>query len=151
MPRAALRRTYKTIPTTRLRSMKSTNRSSVGSRRCAWRRTMTMCWRKETPLCASQHSKTWMASRSSCLARQMIRLLVSGNYTLWNIWDGMTIANDLFNTGVGISSKAWNGWYGSQPKLSISFSPFSVDLTAIHPLNASIPKCTLRPGGGKHR
>jgi len=47
--RVALRRTHRTIPTTRLRRVESTNISSVGSRRNVWRRTMTICWRKKTP------------------------------------------------------------------------------------------------------
>jgi len=109
----ALRRTYKTIPTTHLRRMKSTNISSVGSRRRAWRSTMTTCWRKKTPLCVSQASTMGIASRSSWLACQMIRHSGSGNYTLSRIWDGMTITNALSNTGVETSSKAWDGWCGS--------------------------------------
>jgi len=149
--RAALRPTYKTIPTTCSRCVKSTNISSVGSWRRAWRRTMTTCWRKWTPHCVSQASKPGIASRSLWLACRMMRLSGSGNYTLWRISDGMTITNALSNTGVETSSKAWDGWCGSQPTPSISFSTLSIALTAIRPRNASIPKCTLRTGGGRHR
>jgi len=103
--RVSLRRTYKTIPSTRSWRMKSTNISSAGSRRRAWRRTMTMCWRKKTPLCVSQASNTAMASRSWWLACQMIWLSGSGNYTLSRIWNGMTITNAISNTGVETSAK----------------------------------------------
>jgi len=105
MLRVAFRRTYKIIPTTHLRSVKSTNISSVGSRRRAWRRTVTTCWRKKTPLCVSQASNMDMASRCSWLACQMIRISGSGNYTVSRILDGMTITNTLSNTGVETSSK----------------------------------------------
>jgi len=149
--RVSLRRTSRTILTTRLRRVKSTNISSVGSRRRAWRHTMTKCWRKKTPLCVSQASKTGMAYRSSWLACQMVWLSGSGNYTLSRIWDGMTITNALSNTGVETSWKAWDGWSGSQPTPSILFTPLSVTLTAIRHRNASIPKCTLRTGLGRHR
>jgi len=44
--RVALRQTYRTIPTTCLRHVKSSNISSVGSRRRVWRHTMTTGWRK---------------------------------------------------------------------------------------------------------
>ena len=91
MLRVSLRRTYKTIPTICLRRMKSTNISSVRSRRRAWRRTMTMCWRKKTPLCDSQASKMRMASRSLWLTCQLIWLLGSGNFTLSRIRNGITI------------------------------------------------------------
>jgi len=151
MLRVSLRRTYRTIRTIRLRRVKSTNISSVGSRRRAWRRTMTTCWRKKTPLCVSQASKTEMASRSPWLAPQMIWLSGSGNYTLSRIWNGMTITNALSNTGVETSSKAWDGWCASQRTPSILFTPLSIALTAIRHRNASIPKCTLRTGGGSHR
>jgi len=53
-----------------------------------------------------QASKTRIASRSSWLPCQMIRLSGSGNYTLSRISDGMTITNALSNTGVETSSKA---------------------------------------------
>jgi len=129
----------------------STNISSMGSRRRAWRRNMTMCWREKTRLCVSQDSKMGMASRSSGLACQMFRLSGSGNYTLLRIWDGMTITNALWNTGVETSSEAWDGWCGCQPTPSISFMPLSVALTAIRHRNASIPICTLPTGGGRHR
>jgi len=151
MLRAALRETYKTIPTTRLQRVKSTNISSVELKRRAWIRTMTTCWRKKTLLCVSEASKTGMASRSSWLACQMIRVSVSGNYTLSRIRDGMTINNGLSNTGVETSSTAWDGWCSSQPTPRISFSPLSGALTVIHLRNAFIPKCTLRTGGGRHR
>jgi len=117
--RVALRRTYRTNPTTRLRHVKSTNISSVGSRRRAWRRTMTACWRKKTQLCVSDFSKMVIVSRSLWLAYQMIWLLGSGNYTVLRIWDGMTITNALSNTGVETLSKAWDGWCGSQRMPSI--------------------------------
>jgi len=149
--RVSLRRTSKTIPTTPLWRVKSTNISSVGWRRRAWRRTMTTCWRKKTPLCVSQASKTGIASRSSWLACQMICLSGSGNYTLSRIWNGMTITNAISTTGVDTSSKAWDGWWGSQHMPSIVFTPLSVALTAIRHWNASILKCTLRTGGGRHR
>jgi len=108
--RVALRRTYRSIPTTHSRRVKSTNISSVGSRRRVWRRTITTCWRKKTPLWVSQTSNTGMVSRSSWLACQMIRLSGSGNYILSRIWDGMTITKALSNTGVETSSKAFYGW-----------------------------------------
>jgi len=149
--RVALRWTYKSIPTTHLRRVNCTNISSVGSRRRAWRSTMTMCWRKNTLLCVSEASEKGMVSRSSWPACQKIRLSGSGNYTLSRIWHGMTITNALSNTGVDTSSKAWDGWYGSQPTPNISFLSLSVALTVIHPLNTSLPKCTLRTGGGRHR
>jgi len=149
--RVYLRRTYKTIPTTHLRRVKSTKISSVGSRWRAWRRTMTTCWRKKTPLCVSQASKTGMASRSSWLACQMIWLSRSGNYTLSRIWNGMTITNARSNTGVETSSQAWDGWCGSQRTPSIWITPLSIALTAIRHWNASIPKCTLQTGGERHR
>jgi len=149
--RVALRWTYRTIPTTHLRRVKSTNISSVGPRRWVWRRKMTTCPRKKTPRCVCQASKTGIASRSSCVACQMIRLSGSGNYTLSRIWDGMTITNGLSNTGVETSSKALDGWCGSQSTWSISFTPLSIALTAIRHRNASILKCTLRTGGGRHR
>jgi len=103
--RVTLKRTYRTIPTTHLRRMKSTNISSVGSRRRVSRRTMTTCWRKNTPLCISQASRRGMASRSSWLACQVIRLSGSGNYTPSRIWEGMTIINGLSNARVETSSK----------------------------------------------
>jgi len=53
--------------------------------------------------------KMGMVSRSSWLACQMIRLSGSGNYILSRLWDGMRITNALSNTGVEISSKAWDG------------------------------------------
>jgi len=105
MLRVALRRTFKTLTTSRLWRVKSTNISSVGSRRRAWRGTMTTCWRKKTPLCISQASKTWMASRSSWLASHVIRLSGRGNDTLSRVWDAMTNTNNLSNTGVKTSSK----------------------------------------------
>ena len=149
--RVALRRTCKTISTTHLRPMKSKNIARVESRNKAWRGTMAMCWWKKAPLCISQASETEMASRSSWLAYEMIRLPGSGNYTLSRIWDGMTITNALSNTGVGTSSKAWDGWCGSQPTPSITFMPLSVALTALRHQNISIPKCTLQTHGGRHR
>jgi len=108
MLRVALWRTYRTISTTCLWRVKSTNISSVGSRRRVWKHTRTTCWRKKTPLCVSQASKTGMASRSSWLACQTIRLSGSGNYKISRISEGMTITNGLSNTGVVTSSKAWD-------------------------------------------
>jgi len=104
--RVALRWTYNTVPTTCLGRIKSTDMSSVGSSRRAWRRAMTTCWKKKTPLCVSQASTTKMVSRCSWLAYQMIRNSGSGNYTPWRIWDGMTITNALSNPGVQTSSNA---------------------------------------------
>jgi len=106
MLRVALRRTFKTMPTSCLRRVQSTNISSVGSRWKAWWRTMTKCWWKKWPLCVSQASKMVIASRHLWLALQMIRLSGSGNYTLSRIWDGITITNALSNTEVETSSKA---------------------------------------------
>jgi len=146
----ALRWTYETIPTARSRCVVSPTLSRVGSRRMTWIHTMTTCWTKETPLCISQASKTAIVSRSSWITCQMIRLSGSGNYTLSTIWDWMTITNALSNTWVMTSSKAWDGWCGSQPTPSISFMPVSIAVTAIHNRNASIPQCTLRTGGGRH-
>jgi len=149
--RVALRRTYRTIPTIRLRRVNSTNISSVGSRRRAWRRTKTTCWRKQTPLCVYEASKMGIVSRSSWVGCQMIWLSGSGNYTRSRIWNGMTITNVISNTGVETSSIAWDGWWGSQRTPSILFTPLGVAWTEIRPRNASIPKCTLRTGGGIHR
>jgi len=149
-PRVALRRTYKTNPTTIVRCVKSTNISSVGSRRRACRHTMTTCWTVHTPLCISPASKTGMASTSSWLTYNMIRLSGSGNYTLSRVCDGMTITNALSITGVMTSSKAWDAWCGSQPMPKISFILFSINFTDISHRNTSIPKCTLRSGGGRH-
>jgi len=149
--RVSLRRTYKTIPTICLRRVERTTIPSVGSRRRAWRRTMTPCCRKKALLCISQASKMGIASRSSWLARQMIWLSGSGNYTLSRIWNGMTITNALSNTGVEISSRAWDGWCGSRRMPSIVFTHLSVALTVIHHRNASIPKCTQQTGGRRLR
>jgi len=146
-----LRRTYKTIPTTHLRRLKSTSISSVGTRTRAWSRTMMMCWRKKTQLCVSQASKTEIGSRSSWLPCWMIRLLGCGTYTLWRIWDRRTITNAPSNTGVETSSKAWDGWGGSQPTQSISHMHLSVALAAIRHRNASILKCTLWTADGTYR
>lgn len=44
--------------------------------------------------------ETGMASKSSWLAWNIIRLLRSGNYTLLRIWDGITINKALSNAGV---------------------------------------------------
>jgi len=149
--RVALERTYKTIPTTCLGRVKSTNILSVGSWRRAWTHTMTMSWRKKTLLCVSETSETGMSSSSSLLACLIIRLLWSGNYTLSKVWDAMTITNTLWNTGVETSSKAFNGWCGSQPTPSISLAPLSIAWTAICHQYASIPKCTLSTGSWRHR
>jgi len=151
MHRDAFRQTYNTIPTTRLRTGKSTNISSVRSRRRAWRRTMSVCWRMKTPVCISQASNTVIESRSLSLACQMIRLLGSWNYTLSRIWDGMTITNALSNTRVETLSLACDGWCGSQPIPSIFFTPLSVALTATPHWNTSIPKYTVWTGDARHR
>jgi len=119
-------------------------------KKMAWRCTMKMCCRKKSPLCILQPSKMGMASRSLWLACHIIRLSGSGNYTLLRIWDGMTITNALSNTGVEISSVAWDSGGGSQPTPRISYTPVSVALTAIRHQNTSIPKCTLPTGGGRH-
>jgi len=92
-----------------------------------------------------------MASRSWWLACQMIRFSGGGNYTLSNLWDGMTTNNALSNTGVETSSKTWDGCCSSQPTLSIFFMPLSAAFTAICHQNASIPKCKLRARSGRHR
>ena len=147
--RVALRRTYKTITTTHLGRVQSRNISSLGSRSGPWSCTMTPCWRQKTLLSVPQASKSGIVSRSSWLACQMIRISGSGNYTLSRIWDGITITNALSNPGVEMSSKAWDGWRGSQPTLSISFPPLSVALTVIRPHITCEPKCTLRTGGGR--
>jgi len=147
----ALRWTYKSVPTTSLGRVKSTNISSVGSRTRAWRRTRTTCWRKNTPLCDSQAWKMAVVSRSSWIVSQMIRLGWSGNYTLSTIWDGMPITNALSITGVEKSSKAWDTWCSRQPMLSISFMTLSVAFMALRHLMASIPKCTLRTCGWRLR
>jgi len=144
-------RTYITIPTTCLPHMKSTTISSVGSRRRAWRRTMTMCWRKETPLWVAQASKMGIASRSSWLACPMMRLSGRRNCTLPRIWDGMTIPNAQSTTGVGTSSIPWDGWCGSQPTPSFLITPLGVTLTAIRHRHASIPKFILWTGDGRRR
>jgi len=151
MLRVALRRTYKTIPTTRLRRVMSTTISSVGSWRRAWIPTGMMCWRKKTLLRVSQPSKTGIVSRSCRQVCQMIWLLGSGNYTFSRRWDGMTITNALTTTGVETSSKEWDGWCSSQPMPRISFTPLGVALTEISHENAPILKCTLRTGHGRHR
>jgi len=93
--RVALRRAQKTIPTTHLRCVKSTYISIVGWRRRAWRRSLTTCWRKKTPLRDSQVSKMGMVSLSSALACPMIRVCEFGKYTLLRKWDGMTITKSL--------------------------------------------------------
>jgi len=150
MLRVAWRWPYKTIPTTRLQCVESTNESSVWSRRMSWRRMMTTCWRKTTPLCVSSASTPGMVSRNSWVACLMIRLSGSGKYTLWRIWDGMTITNAISYTGVETSSHAWDGWCGSQPTPSIVFTPHHVALTAIRHRNVYILKCTERTGVGRH-
>jgi len=61
----ALQPTYKTLRTTCFRCMKSTNRSSIGSRSKEWIHTITSHWSTQTPLCFPQASKTELASRSS--------------------------------------------------------------------------------------
>jgi len=149
-PRATLRRTYTTIPTTRLRRVKSTNIFNVGSRRRAWRRNMTTSWRKKPPLCVSNASKTWIASRNWWLVCQMVRLSGSGNNTPSRIWNGMIITNAQSNTGVETSSKAWDVWCGSHCMPSIFSRPLSIALSVIHHQNTSKQKCTLRTCGGRH-
>jgi len=92
-----------------------------------------------------------MASRTSWLACQIIRLLGSGTYTLSRICDGMTITNALSNTGIGTPSIVSDGWCGSRAMPSISYTPLRVALTPIRHRNATIQKCTLRTGGGRTR
>jgi len=151
MLRVVLRQTYKTISSTCLQLVKSSNIPNVGSISRAWRHTMTMCWRKKTPLCVSQALKTGTSSRTSWLAYQIIRLSGSGNYTLSRIWHRMTITNALSNTVVKTSSKASDSWCCSQPTPSVLFTRLSISLTAILHRNASMSKCTLHTGGGRHR
>ena len=146
-----MRQPDETSPTTHFRCVKNTTLSSVGSRGRVWRRTMTMCRRKQARLCISQPSHMMMVSRRSWLACQMMRPSGSGNHTLPRISDGMTITNAPSNTGVETSSKPWDGWCGSQPMPSISHTPHSIALTAIQHRNASIPTSTLQTGGGSQR
>jgi len=131
------------------RPVKSTNISSVGSRRYAWILTMTTCWREQTPHCVSEASKMGMALTSPCLGFQQIRLSGSGNYTLLRIWDGMTITNTLSNTVVETSSKALDAWCGCLPTRIISCTPISIASTEIHHHNAIIQKFTISTGGGR--
>jgi len=63
----------------------------------------------------------------------------------------MTITNAQSNSGVETSSKAWDGWCGSQPIPSISYMPLRVALSAIRHWKASIPQCTPQTSGGRHR
>jgi len=149
--RVGFRQTYTTILTTCLQCMESTNISSVRSRTRAGRPTMTTCWFVNTLFFVSQVSTTEMVSGSSWLQCHILRLSGSGNYTLWRRWDGMTITNTLSNTQVETSSEVWDGWCGSQPMPSISFTPLSVALTVIPLWNTSIPICTLRTCRGRHR
>jgi len=149
--RVALRPTSRTILTTRQRPVKSTNISTVGSWTRVLRRTMTTCWRKNSALCISQASKPGMTSRSSWPACQIIRLLGSRIYTGSRIWDGMTFTDALLIAGVETFSKAWDGGSGSQPMLSILFTPLSIAITLIHRRYASLPKGTLQTGGGRHQ
>jgi len=74
----------------------------------------------------------------------------SGNFTLSRIWDGMTHTNALSHSGVETSSKASDGWCGSPPMQSISWTAGMVPSTAIHHRNASMPKCTPRTAGVRH-
>jgi len=111
--RVDLRRTYKTIHTTRWCHLNNTFISRVGSTKKARRPTMTSCWRKKPLLRISQGSSMWMASSSSWLTSPMSRLLVSGNYTLQRILDWMKITDSLSNTAVEASSTASDGWSGS--------------------------------------
>jgi len=62
----------------------------------------------------------------------------------------MTTTNARFNTGVETSSKACDVWCGSLPTWSFLFTPLSIALTGICDQNASILKCTLPTGGGRH-
>jgi len=148
---SALRRTYKTISTTRLRHVRCTNRSTVESRRRIRKRTMRMCWRKKTPLCVSQASKMGIVSINLWLACQMISIMGSGNDTLSRVWDGMTVTHAPSITGYETSSKARESWTGSQPTQSIWFMLLSGVWTAMRHRNASIPWCTLWTGGGRQR
>jgi hypothetical protein len=112
---------------------------------------MTMCWKKKTPLSIAQALKIGMASHSSWLACQTIGLWGSGNYPPPRIWAGLTITNCLSSTGVKTSTKEWDDSCGSQTTPSISVTPLCAVLTAIHHRDASIRKCTLWTGGGRHR
>ena len=148
--RVALKWIYKTIPTTHLRSVKSINISRVRSRRKTWRHTLTMCWRRKTPLFVTQASQTGIASKCSWLVCQMMRPSGSGNYTLSIIWDEMKITNALSNTAVETSSKAWDSWCRSRPTPSIFSTPIGVALIVIRHWNASIQKSTPWTGGVRH-
>jgi len=53
------------------------------------------------------------------LVCKMIRHSGSGNHTLSRISDGITITNDLSNSGVETSGTAWNGRFANQPTVSI--------------------------------
>jgi len=122
-----------------------------GIQKKAWTCTMPSCWGKKTLLCISQASTTGISCRSSWLACQLIRLGGSGNYTLWRIWDGITITNTVSSTGVKTSSNIWDGRCGSKHTPNVAFSPLVVTFTVLCPWNSTIPKCTLRTGGGIHR
>jgi len=104
--RVTLRQTCKTISTFQLARLKSTNIPSVESRRSVAEHNITTCWRKKPLHYMAQASITGKASISSWLPCPMIRHLGSGNYTLWRIWNRMTINNSLSNTGVETLSDA---------------------------------------------
>lgn len=111
----ALWQTCKTISTSQLAHMKSTNISSVESRRSVSEYNMTTCWTKKPLYCNAQASKTGKASISSWLPCQIIRHLRSGNYTLWRMCNRMTINNSLSTTRIETSSHTYDGWCGRQP------------------------------------
>jgi len=144
MLRVSLKPIYKSIPSTHVPCMERANICSLGSRRREWRCTMTTCWRNKSVRCFSQLSNMGIVSRTSRQACEMITLSGCGNYTLLRIWDGMTYTNALPDTGVDTSSEATDGWCGSQPMPSISFTPLSIAVTVIYLRNTPMMKCPLQ-------
>jgi hypothetical protein len=67
------------------------------------------------------------------------------------ISDAMTVTNGLLDTGVDTSSEAADGWCGSQPMLSILFTPLSIAVTAIHIWNVPIKQCPQHTIGERQR
>jgi hypothetical protein len=111
----ALRQNCRSIPTTCLWGVKSTNISGVESRKSVWRHTMRMFARKITQICVSEASKMRIASRSLWLAWQMIQLSGSGNYTLSRIAEAMTITHTPSYTWLQISLNELDAWWCRQP------------------------------------
>jgi len=149
--RVTLNPTYNTIHTTELQYVNSTNINSLGSRGRERRNTTSMWWRKKILLCMSKPSEMGMASSRYWLACVIMRLSGSGNYTLSTIWDWMTITNALSDTWVETCSNVYDGWYGSQPIPTISYTHLNSALIPIRHRIVSIPTCALWTGGGKHR